>query len=313
MAKPTVQSQVYANPGAGRLPQSYDNQSTALYGEQLQVGRPKVITDDNTDSFSNRGGLVAQVSTITIGTAAIVAYNAIFSIGLADVAVNVTVTPAIGDTAAIIQGKLLTALRSSVAGRYINFASVLATITCTAKDTGTNGGFNLAVSGGGVGYVVAETTPPADPKPIRYGRLLVAVPGEQSSPTQGQPNMPIRNARYARTAAELEFLIGISLRSESNGENFFGGYAQVPAIPPGKPGVYLLRGEIAIQGGPVAILPGGAIHVYLDVAGVDDERVGTLTGAADGALTAQIPTASLVKLRAVYGVPVNTPVYVEIV
>jgi hypothetical protein len=70
---------------------------------------------------------------------------------------------------------------------------------------------------------------------------------------------------------------------------------------------------MAIQAGPVAIAAGGAIFVYLDVPGVSDERIGTLTGAADGALTAPISTAAQVKLRNIFGLPANTPAYVEIV
>jgi hypothetical protein len=264
------------------------------------------------DSFSNAAGLGAQVNTITIGTAAIVAYNLAFRIGVGDTVANVTVTPVLGDTAAIIQGKILAALKASKAGSYLNFTSVLATIVATARDSGTNGGFDLTVSGGGAGFAAVETTPPVDPEPIRYGRVLVAVPAEQKSQVGGDPVTPIRYARYAKTAAELEHTIGITIRDDGHGENFFGGFNQVPAIQPGKPGSFMSRGEIVVMNSSVAVAPSGALHVYLDVPGVDDEKVGTLTGAADGALTAPFPAASVIKLHPTYGLPVNTPSYIRV-
>jgi hypothetical protein len=313
VARALTQSQNYQNQGAGRLEQSYNNPVTALYGEQLQVGRPRNLEDIGMSQFSNIGGLTAQVSTVTIGTAAIVAYNLNFVIGLTGVSVSVSVTPVVGDTAAIIQGKILTALKASKAGSLLNFASVAATITATARDKGLNGGFDLSVSGGGAGFVAAETTAPADPKPIRYGRLLVAMPADQQAPALGNPIRAALTARYAKTAAELDNLVGISIRSEVNGENFFGGFNQVPALQPGATGSFCKRGEIVVQAGPAAVLAGGAMFVYLDVPGVSDERVGTLTGVADGVLTAAISATAQIKLRNVFGLPANTPAYVEIV
>jgi hypothetical protein len=311
MARPLIQSNVYANPGVGRLSQSYDSQSP-LYGGQLQIGSPRNTEIATMDSFSNAAGLTAQVNTITIGTAAIVPYNLAFRIGVGDVIANVTVTPVIGDTAAIIQSKILAALKASKAGSYLNFVSVAATITATARDAGTNGGFDLTASGGGAGFTEVETTPPADPKPMRYGRVIVAVPAEQRAQVLGNPVTPIRSARYAKTAAELVSTIGVTIRDDGHGENFFGGYNQIPAIQPGRPGSFIARGEIVVMNSSVAVAPGGTLHVYLDVPGVDDERVGTLTGAADGALTAPFPATSPIQLYATYGLPVNTPSYLRV-
>jgi hypothetical protein len=287
----------YSNIDAGgRLEQSYDGNSP-LYGRGTLPGRPRNIQDATTRDCLNASDMVKQVSVITIGAFAAGFYNVRLEIGTDNLVVNVAVEALAADTVAALQVKLLDALRASRAGSRLRFESAAATITATANNAGTNGGFNVILSGGGAGYVAAETVAPSNPKSLIPGRLLVAMPGEQEMADENNPNGVggIVSVRYPRTAAELEFIAGILIRTEFNGPDFFGAPSQDPVLAPSMVGTLFERGDIAIEAIDT-ITAGTTFHVYLEAAGA---KAGLIRSTADPipGMTAQLPTTAFLKMR----------------
>jgi hypothetical protein len=302
------------NTGAGgRLEQSYDSPNQ-LYGRNVLAGRPKNIQDASSRTVQNNSGMTKQSNTITIGTAAVALYTLAFAIGVDNLSAIVSYQSVAGDTNTIIQAKLLDALRASRAGSRLSFAAGAGTtITATSVDAGTNGGFDLTASGGGAGFSEVETIAPKDPGLLSYGRVVVAVPSEQ---TVGNPSIPngvggVASVRYARTAADLQFIVGILLRSEFNGLDYFGGPSQDPHLAPGLVGTVFERGDIAVDC-LKGFVPGPLLHVYLESAGPD--KAGLLASAADpdGVSTAPIPTPSFLNVWAVTPLAAGDTGYVNI-
>jgi hypothetical protein len=294
MALPTQAT--FSNIGAGsRLSQSYDSNSPH-YGQNVLPGSVGNLQDCTTRDIQNISGATKQVSTLNIGTFTAGNYEVRFVIGLDRLAVTVAVEALATDTATTLQAKILDALQASRAGSRIKFASAASTITMTSIDIGTNGGFNTEVVGGGAGYNAVETTPPLDPKALIPGRLLVSIPGEQIAADNQIPNGSgnIVSARYPRTAAELDYIVGILLRSEYTGMDFFGGPSQEAALHPYKTGTVVQRGDIAIEA-VSSITATKDFHVYLESAGA---KAGMLRSTPDpvAGLTAQIPATALLKL-----------------
>lgn len=305
----------YSNVDAGgRLQQSYDSKSE-FYGDSIQAGRPRNVQDCSTRTAGNCAGSTRQVSSLTIGTLAVGSYSIGLAIGTDNYQALITVDAVVADTAATLEAKILDALKASRANSRLKFAAIGGgVITMTATNPGSNGGFDATLSGGGAGYSVVETTPPGNPTALAFGRLVVAVPADQQVADRNNPNGTgdVIFVRYARTAAELEYIAGVLLRSEFNSLNFFGAPSQeVAELPPGQYGTVLERGDVAVDA-PAGFVAGTTFHVYLESAG--PSRAGKIRSTADPApgLTAPIPAAAYLKLKAMNPVAVDQPGYINI-
>jgi hypothetical protein len=310
MAKPLVQTLNNLGNG-GRMSQSYDSNSP-MYGGMLLTGRPKNLQTFQGISVQNAAGAVAQVNTITIGTASTTAlYEVLFAHGVDDFRETIRYQAVATDTAVTIQANLLAALRKGRISSRLSFASVASTIVVTSLVQGTNGGFDMTVTGGGASYAQVETTAPAEPADLQFGRILVAPPLEQIGVRRSQPNNSgaALLVRYPRTLADLDHIAGILLRSEYNGDNFMGDPIQPAALHPWEVGTVARIGEIAMDV-VRALTPGLLGHVYLESAG--SSKVGLLASAADGTDTAAIPAASFLKFMTPRPVAIGETSYIEV-
>jgi hypothetical protein len=278
------------------LSNSYDG-NTQFYGEMAKVGRPKQITDYTGKTYTNSANSVAQVSVITMGT--VVApgtYGVRTKIGINGTQIDTNITTIAGDTIAIAQARLLAALKADQRLTSIAFASVAATITATQKRAGTIFGFDLTTANGGVGYSAVDTVLPRDPISLKVGRLVVCTPADQLAFEVTAPNSNLHTApaRYPTVAADLDFLVGIVIESEAQGQDIFGSPFAESEIIPYKAFSVGERGEFGFN--PVNDVNGSSVlHCYLSGA-----NIGRIRAGADGILTAPLsaaPTARRITLQ----------------
>lgn len=292
MGKPTGGS--YQNGQAGLLSKSYEG-NTQFWGEIIKVGRPRQISNAQIGTYTNSSGSIAQVSTISIGTAAVnTVYSATFSIGLNGAAKTVQITSGPAATATDIQTALLAALQSTPGLSAIRFAAAAGpTITATQKQPGTNQGFDLATSGGGAGYTAVETTAPSDPGLLMMGRLVVSTPADQATVNTQRPNSAsfVAPCRYPASAGDVDYIVGFTIESEAHGVPFFGGPSAEAAIQPYFACGVMEQGEIGFS--PVTDVSGSSVlHVYFS-----GPNAGRIRAGADGVITAPLSNALFRKFR----------------
>jgi hypothetical protein len=304
MARPTTGT--YNNGSIGVLSKSY-NSNTPHWGKNIKRGRPRDISQAVIKTYLNSAVAVKQVSTITIGTAAAGNYSATFAQGINGSPITITIEAIAADTAAVIQAKLLTALKAQSALAGISFAAAAGTtITCISKREGTGEGFDGSVSGGGAGFAIVESTAPSDPAEIGFGRVVIAHPDDQDPINDSRPESAafVGKARYPASAADLAFIVGITLESEEHGTNFFGSPFDGGSVLPFRAFNVLSTGEIGFEPAS-SIASGNTLHVY-----ISGPKQGLIRGTADGVLTAPVPSGNFTQLKVENNVPAGQTGYI---
>lgn len=114
-------------------------------------------------TYYNAVGEVAQVSTITIGTATATNYNVTIN------GVVSTYSAVSGDTAAEIAEAFAAEINLNGVGVYATYTATTVVLTANVKGLA----FTPIITGGGSGYAIALTTAAASAASIEYGRAVV--------------------------------------------------------------------------------------------------------------------------------------------
>ncbi len=134
-----------------------------------------------TPNLINVTSKAAQVSTITIGTAATsTAYN-VRVIGVYDPAIDelVTMTSDGDDSAADIATKLMNAIKAnSVLYGQFNITATATTTVLTARRGGLENSYTVTVSGGGASYAVVTTTAASSAGVVPFGYVIATGTGD---------------------------------------------------------------------------------------------------------------------------------------
>lgn len=122
-----------------------------------------VYEESGNRTYYNAVGEVAQVSTITIGTATATDYNVSIN-GIVS-----TYSAVSGDTAAEIAEAFAAEINLNGVGVYATYTAT--TVILTANTRGIP--FTAIITGGGAGYALALTTAAASASVIEFGRAVV--------------------------------------------------------------------------------------------------------------------------------------------
>lgn len=163
-------------------PQGFGTSKSFYFPDGLEGMLVDSIPHDYvTPNLINASGKAAQVSTITVGTAATsTAYN-VRVIGVYDPAIDevVSMTSDGDDAAADIATKLMNAVKAnSVLYGLFDVTASSSSVFLTAKRGGLANSYTVTVSGGGSGYSVATTTASANASVIPFGYIVATGTGD---------------------------------------------------------------------------------------------------------------------------------------
>lgn len=159
-----------------------------------------------TPNLINVSGKTAQVSTITVGTAATSTVYTARVIGVYDPAIDETVSITSGgsDAASDIATKIANGFKAnSVLYGLFDITATSTTVVLTAKRGGVANSYTVTVSGGGSGYSVATTTASASALVIPFGYVIATGTGD----TARTGKLPTASSDVPR---------GISVRTEAH-------------------------------------------------------------------------------------------------
>ena len=219
--------------------------------------------DAPTPNLKNGSGLVAQVWTITVGTAAnSTTYTITFS-RQGDFIGTVSFTSDADATATEARDGIIAKINGSglIYGQAIATASG-ANVLVTSRTAGTANAFDIAVSGGGAGFAAAQTTAAANPAAIPFGRIVATGIGE--------------NALTAKIpAAATDRVRGVTVRTDAHESTLTG----VDGYPPQQRLGVMNRGRIWLK--PTTNWsPTDDVYYIHTGADAGKVRAGTAAGAA---------------------------------